>query len=85
MEASTFTSYPIPCRGWRLDSPSRSQHSTKIRIALQSPPAARGGYVARDEEKSKMFFSFLSLKSGTEAVSKGGSLWLIFFRHFFVQ
>jgi len=26
-----------------------------------------------------------ALKSGTDAVSKGGSLWLIFFRHFFVQ
>jgi hypothetical protein len=32
-----------------------------------------------------MSFSCYSLKSGIEAVSKGGSLWLTFFRTFFVQ
>jgi hypothetical protein len=40
-------------------------------------PAARGGYVARDAQKIICFSPKLSLKSGTGAVSKGGSLWRV--------
>ncbi|MBE6660216.1 MAG: hypothetical protein E7605_02300 [Ruminococcaceae bacterium] len=45
---------------------------------LLSASAARGGNMARDAHKNFMSFSRSALKSGTEAVSKGGSLWRVF-------
>jgi len=41
--------------------------------------------MARDASDQICLSPLSTLKSGTETVSKGGSLWLIFFRHFFVQ